>query len=411
MKIKSESIINNLLSTFNTRGIDLSLKRIELVYEEIGKPCHDIPAIQIVGTNGKGSIASFLISSLKKAGIKTGATTSPHLVSWTERICVDSELITLVELHELLTELSPIFQKHRLTSFECLTATALKYFSNKKVSLLVLEVGLGGPLDATSVHPMRPIIAMGSIGIDHCDFLGGTLSEIATEKAGVITEGSTVISASQHPEVELVLKNISASKGADLKWVQPLPKELKLGLRGNIQRQNAAVAKAALETLSLQGFTINENEISDGLSLAKWPGRLQHVSWNNLPLILDGAHNPLATTQLSQERKRWKRQEHGINWIIGIQAHKQGPQMLRDLVMTNDNAWIIPVPEHLSWTKSQFEEACPELTQQLFQAKDFEHALKRIFLLKDSWPTPPPVVVGSLYLLGNLLSQKTITPS
>lgn len=209
----------------------------------------------------------------------------------------------------------------------------LNILKKKKVELLVLEVGLGGRLDATTAHPYRPVIAVASIGLDHCEHLGYSLENIAIEKSSVITPFSSVISAKQDPVVEKILEAKAQEKQAKLHWVKPISTDWELGLAGSIQRENAAVAKGVLEALVPLGWKINETEIREGFRQAKWPGRLQSVRWNGHPLLIDGAHNPPAAKQLSKERNLWKHQKNGVHWILGIQSQKEGPKMLKHLLL------------------------------------------------------------------------------
>ena len=162
----------DLIPRFDTRGMDLQLDRMQAALNALGDPCASVPAIQVAGTNGKGSIAAFLAAALKRAGITTGLTTSPHLVSWCERISIDGEQISELTLRKRLIELQSIGKQHQLTPFEQLLAVAFVHFQANAVDLLVLEVGLGGRLDATTAHPDRPVIAMAAIGLDHCEHLG-----------------------------------------------------------------------------------------------------------------------------------------------------------------------------------------------------------------------------------------------
>ena len=189
--------LSDLIPRFDLRGMDLQLDRMQAALEALRSPCQEVPAIQVAGTNGKGSIASFLASALHRAEIRCGLTTSPHLISWCERICVDGRPIAHDCLRDALIALRPISDHHRLTPFEQLLAVALSHFHREQVELLVLEVGLGGRLDATTAHRCRPVIALAAIGLDHCEHLGETLTLIAREKAAVITPGATVISAAQ----------------------------------------------------------------------------------------------------------------------------------------------------------------------------------------------------------------------
>ena len=177
------------------RDMNLGIDRMSLAIHAMGDPCKNIPAIHIAGTNGKGSIAAFINSILSLVDIKTGVTTSPHLVDWIERICINKTTISKKEFQSLSLALKPIVDKFSLSPFESILAIALKYFTLKEVELLILEVGLGGRLDATTAHKHRPIIAFGAIGLDHCEYLGDNLEKIAIEKASVITPKCTVITA------------------------------------------------------------------------------------------------------------------------------------------------------------------------------------------------------------------------
>lgn len=134
---------------------------------------------------------------------------------------------------------------------------------------------------------------------------------------------------------------------------------------------------------------------------------MQNANWKNLPLIIDGAHNPHAAVELSKERSSWNNQDLGIFWILGILQSKEAPSILRILIEPKDKVWIVPIPNQNSWSYSHLLEACPEFSEQLFYADEVEHAFKEI-QLKNSWPVPPPVVAGSLYLIGDLLSKKII---
>jgi len=401
-------LIQRLLPPFEQRGMDLSLERMHRVLSALGDPCGNTPAVQVVGTNGKGSIACMIHSGLSAAGVNSGLTTSPHLVSWCERICINQTPITQVELHQRLQALEPFAEEHHLTTFERLITAALMHFEAHDVDWLVLEAGLGGRLDATTAHPQRPLIAVGAIGIDHREHLGNTLTAISREKAAAISPGAHVISAAQLDPVRAVLEEHTRMVGATLEWVEPLPDAWDLGLPGTLQRHNGAVAYGALQEIRRLGANISEPSIREGLAKAHWPGRLQTVLWNERPIRLDGAHNPAAAAQLAQERACWCDRQQAQIWILGIQAHKQAPEMLQLLLEPNDFAWIIPVPGHQSWTLDRLSEACPNLANQMGGANDVLEVLNRLVSAPGSWPNPSPLIAGSLYLLGELMAQRII---
>jgi len=398
---------SDLIPRFDLQGMDLQLDRMQAALQELEGPCRDVPAIQVAGTNGKGSIVRFIETALLRADVHCGVTTSPHLISWCERIRVSAEVIPEATLRSLLLDLQEVSRRNRLTPFELLTTTALVHFQRQCVELLVLEVGLGGRLDATTAHPHRPIIAMGQIGLDHCEHLGHSLRAIAHEKAAVISHGATVISAAQQQEAGTVLEEVCRQRQARLHWVDPLPTDWRLGPDGGVQRSNAAVALGALQALAPLGWCLAEASIRTGFSEARWAGRLQVVHWRGRALRLDGAHNPPAAKQLGAERDCWSGEGHGVIWILAIQSHKQAPEMLEHLLRAQDRAWIIPVPDHHSWTRDQLMKRQPALQRQLWEAPSVEAALHHL-LTKDEWPQAMPVVAGSLYLLGDPFARNLV---
>ncbi len=407
-KESDQKLIDSLLVPFEKRGMDLNKGRIISALNAMGSPCSDIPGIHVIGTNGKGSITTFIKSSLIKQGIRVGVTISPHLITWRERISINNENISSQELKDLLTKIKPLSNHFELTTFEFLIAAAFDYFSNKNLEVLILEAGLGGRLDATTAHPNRPIIAIGSIGLDHCDHLGNTLEEITYEKAAAITPNSTVISASQYPAVQNVLEQVSKKQQATFQLVEPLSESWNLGIKGKVQTKNAAVAKVALETLKKQGISVSQANIRHGFCTARIPGRFQYLYWNNLKFIVDGAHNPHAAKELSKERKILSEEKISIFWILGIQAHKDGPGILKELLEPQDNAWIIPIPNHKSWGRDQLQKNCPFISGKLFESQNLEEVFNQI-KYDFSWPKNPPIVCGSLYLIGHILTNKIFT--
>ena len=399
--------LSDLIPRFDLRGMDLQLDRMHAALHDLDHPCQAVPAIQVLGTNGKGSIVSFLESALCAAGLRCGVTTSPHLVSWCERIRIQGEPIAVETLRSQLQALQPLNERHRLTPFELLVTAAFLEFQRHACELLVLEVGLGGRLDATTAHPHRPVIAVASIGLDHCEHLGNNLTAIATEKAAAIPPYATVISGAQDPAVQTVLDETCRKQQANLTWVQPLESSWELGLAGEIQRSNAAVALGALKALSSLGWTLPEAVIREGFATARWPGRLETVRWREHRLRLDGAHNPPAAVQLAEERVHWTSASIGVVWILAIQAHKDAAAMLQALLQPQDQAWIIPVPGHKSWCRAALLKELPDRGNQLQEADSLETVLNQ--LNSDGWPTPMPIVAGSLYLIGDLFARGVVT--
>jgi dihydrofolate synthase/folylpolyglutamate synthase len=417
----------DLIEPFSRRGVDLGLERLQRALAELGNPERRFAAVQVAGTNGKGSISTLVHRVLLAAGINAGLYTSPHLVSWTERVRPGAEPIAPLALRRHLLAATPAGRRHGLTPFELVTAAAFLAFAEAGCQLVVLEVGLGGRLDATTCHPDRGVIGLASIGLDHREFLGPDLASIAAEKAGVLGSGAVAISAPQAPEVAAVLQARAAACGARLAWVDPLPQNAACdlliqgqwspcGLAGSVQAANAAVALGVCEALAAQGWPIDGAAMRAGVAAARWPGRLQQLDWDGLPLLLDGAHNPPAAAALRAELEAHPAR-HGLSdgprrWVIGMLANKQGPDILRALLGPGDRAWIVPVPGHASWSRDQLAAELgdqPLLAAALHQAHDLPQALEAA-RLPDQQRLPEQqrlVVAGSLYLIAHLLGNRS----
>ena len=407
----------DLIAPFSRRGVDLGLERLQAALAELGQPERRFAAVQVAGTNGKGSISTMLERIATAAGIRCGLYTSPHLLSWCERIRLPDGLIAEAELRRLLEALQPLALRHDLTPFELVTAAAFQAFAEAGVQLAVLEVGLGGRLDATTVHPDRQVLAFASIGLDHTEHLGPTLAAIAAEKAGVLHGGALAVSGPQAPEAAAVLARQAAAVGCDLRWVEPLLPAAqggpRLGLAGDLQRHNAAVALAAAQALAERGWPIDAAAMDRGLATARWPGRLERRCFAGRPLLLDGAHNPPAAEALRRELDRLDSEAEAFQaaqpstarlprrWLIGIQRHKDAPQLLRALLRPGDALRVTALPEHACWRAAELREL-PEL-----QAAPLEIGEASGDLQADlAWLVASaalPVACGSLYLVAELL--------
>jgi dihydrofolate synthase/folylpolyglutamate synthase len=405
--------LDDLLEPFASRGMDLGLQRLEGALAAGGHPERRFRAVQVAGTNGKGSIATFLHAILRAAGLRCGIYRSPHLVSWCERIQLDDRWIAPATLRADLARWRPIAAALQLTPFEWLTAAAFDRFALAELDVSVLEVGLGGRLDATTAHPHRPVVGFGAIGLDHCEHLGADLASIAREKAGVLSAGCLAFSAPQDPEVATMLEAEARRLGAELRWVAPLAAPEaggpELGLPGMVQRSNGAVAVAMARALAERGWPRPEAPLSEaailaGLAAARWPGRLETRHFRGVPLLLDGAHNPPAAVVLRRELDRLG--GGGRTWLIGIQRHKDGAAVLRALIGPEDRALIVPIPDHRAWGLDELAAACPELAGQLASVLELEHGLQQLSGAAAGKGLPGsalPVVAGSLYLLGAVM--------
>jgi dihydrofolate synthase/folylpolyglutamate synthase len=294
--------------------------------------------IHVAGTNGKGSVCALLAAVCVAAKRRTGLYTSPHLVSFRERIRLGPNQIPEEHVAEGLGKIRDIIDgwDHTPTFFEVTTALALAWFQQQRAEIVILETGMGGRLDATNV--VTPVVSvLTPIGLDHMQYLGGTLAAIAGEKVGIIKSGVPVVSAPQLPDAETVVRAASDAAGASLKFVrQPLGPDWPLALAGSHQRWNAALAFAALIA---SGLRPEPRVIREAFAKAEWPARFQRVDDR---LVIDGAHNPSAASQLAAT---W-REEFGdakATLILGILADKDASGFAAALLPIAARVICVPV--------------------------------------------------------------------
>ena len=391
-----------LTPEFERENIQLGLSRISKALEELNDPCKGIPAIQIVGTNGKGSITAFLESILFVDKKNIGVTTSPHLLDISERIRVNKRNISNDELKKLFELIEKKLSPFKLTPFEKIICCALSFFDSKKVDLLILEAGLGGRLDATTAHNPRPIIAIGNIGLDHKEYLGDSIEKITEEKVAVIKKNSFVVTCRQTYKVEEIIKTRAKEVGAKIIWKKSLSNKCEIGLKGNFQKQNAAVAIGVIELLDKLGINVKKSSIKEGLKNTIWSGRLEVIDCFNKKILIDSAHNFSAAKALSKERKTWENNESGVYWILGVQKQKDFASMIKVLVKKNDHILLVPVPNQKSWRLKDLS-IIPEF--EYLKIIEFDKvALAFNYLLTlRKWPKCNPVVAGSIFLVAEFI--------
>lgn len=348
-------------------GIVWDLKRIERLLQRLGNPQYSARTVHVAGTRGKGSTSAMIASILTQSDYRTGFYSSPHLLSFTERIQVDGRPVDKDVWADLVETLKPHVEAENtlgdlgeLTTFEIMTAMAFLHFHNAGVDYQVMEVGLGGRLDATNV--VRPqVCVITSISYDHTDVLGNTLAKIAGEKAGIIKPGATVVSAPQSPEAMTVIENVCRERGvrlikagADITWqildygfegqtiwIKGRTREYEpsIPLLGEHQVENAAVAVAAAEVLAESDKMITPGNIAAGLAKVNWPGRLQ-VLRRNPWVVADGAQNIYSMQKLGEALKKYFHYEK-LTLILGFSGDKDVPgmageaaQLTGDIVLT-----------------------------------------------------------------------------
>ncbi|MEM9220438.1 MAG: folylpolyglutamate synthase/dihydrofolate synthase family protein [Cyanobacteria bacterium P01_F01_bin.150] len=388
--------ISCILDRFAHFGVKLGLESTQALLSYLGDPHNQISVIHVAGTNGKGSVCAYLSTILINAGYRVGRYTSPHLLDWSEQICINNQPIPAASLLKIIQNVQTTAQLHHLdtTQFEVITAAAWQYFAEQKVDIAVIEVGLGGRLDATNVcdRPLASIIT--SIGRDHWQQLGDTLAEIASEKAGILKPRCPAIIGPVPLDAQTVIFQRSQSLDSPTMWVPPAkvlasgqllycpptqepptqepPAQIfpsteiqrpslsiphtsdtlvdsstksfsySLRLQGPHQRINSALAIATVHSLQEQGWAITDDHIRQGLSTTEWPGRLQWITWKGQKILLDGAHNTAAAEALRQYVDTLPQP---IHWIVGMLETKDHQGVLKILLRIGDRLSLVPVPD------------------------------------------------------------------
>lgn len=403
---------------FNLRGgeIDLRLQRVAQALALFNHPERRYRAFHIAGTNGKGSTAAMLQRILSAQGYRTALYTSPHVVSFTERIRVGEQEISPEAVVEIAALIEDRLERAGvgLTFFEFVTVMAFLYFAWSGVHVAVVEVGLGGRLDATNLA-LPQVSVITTIAKDHEAYLGSDLLSIAREKGGIIKEGVPLVGGALRSEVETVLREIAEARGAapfflgkdfflevkdterfDYRGLEWSLADLSLALRGRYQRENAAVALAALE-VARQAFPVSEAAIREGFRTVFWPGRFEVVS-ERPRVILDGAHNGEGVDALVSEIRHVQKDKK-VRLLFAAMADKDWPHMLGSLSTVAAEVVLTRAPMARSADPSKLASALgPQVPFRIIE-NPVEAA--RV-LFQGAGPDDAILVAGSLYLLGEV---------
>ena len=405
------------------------------------------PSVLIAGTNGKGSTAATLFSILKASGLRTGLYTSPHLVRINERIRIGDQTISdddFALLHDMVDRTAErLVEEGELpwhpSFFEMLTAIAFEHFAQNKIDIAVLEVGMGGRLDATNVvEPKVSVIT--DISLDHQKFLGNTVAEIAREKAGIIRLGGVVVTLPQMPQANDVIGNtilerdavaVSAvpyvppvSPAANTEYVvagkdrplsryplQVMGKEIlvETPLIGRHQLRNVALAITAAEELSKQGFAITADTIEKGIRDTRWPGRFQVVpSRDNSPeYVLDVAHNPAGAWALRSALSTFYG-EHPLIFVFGAMRDKEIGEMTEILFPLAEQVMVTPADNPRSATPAEIRQAAERTFTAIEDAESVSSALRRA--TEAAGAKGVVVVTGSIYVVGEAIQALGVKP-
>lgn len=379
-------------------GLENTLKLAELV----GNPHHQLRFIHVAGTNGKGSVCAMLESVYRAAGLRVGLFTSPHLVAFGERIQVNREPVSELEVVRLTEQIRPILSQfaadHHPTFFEVVTVMALLHFAKAGCDLVVWETGLGGRLDATNiVTPLASVIT--NIQYDHQKWLGETLASIASEKAGIIKPGVPVVTGTEEPEPLRVIEEIAKTLHAPLRRVTAAEAiGLHVSLLGEHQKRNAAVAVATLAVLQ-PILPIPAECIRIGLKHVQWAGRLQVVIRSGgRRVLLDGAHNPAGAEMLATALEtHFSGQRPAL--ILGILSDKDWPRMCGLLAPRASRILLVPVHSERTAEPHGLAEVCHASNPgaPVLECDSLESALAETE--QESFVA----VAGSLYLIGEAM--------
>jgi len=386
------------------------LESITRLAAALNHPERSCPAVLIAGTNGKGSTAAMTEAVLRAAGYRTGLYPSPHLVRINERIRVDGEEISDQEfahccnrVHEAVERLlaNGELEKHP-SFFECLTALAFLHFQDTACQIVVLEVGMGGRLDATNI--VRPLVSVITpVDFDHEPYLGNTIEQIAGEKAGIIKAGGVVAMSDQRPEAEGVIVRTAAERDARLLRAGTLLTKAAgydLGLKGEHQVHNAATVLTVIEELRVHGWNIPEDAGRRGLAETIWPGRLECVG-RRPAVYLDGAHNPAGARVLRAFLDTCARPRV---LIFGAMRDK-AVEEIAGILFSAVDAVVLTEPSHKRAAGVQtLREVTGHLCENLHVERQPEQALEQALRLAGAEGTV--VAAGSLYLVGDLKAAK-----
>jgi dihydrofolate synthase / folylpolyglutamate synthase len=402
--------LDAILLPWNRSGVKLGLENIKEVLAALGNPQDQMPVVHVAGSNGKGSTCAYLASVLTAAGYRVGRYTSPHLVDWNERICINGQPIATDRLTKIIHQIQNTATEQALTKFELITTVAWLYFAQEQVDIAVIEVGLGGRLDATNVVEQPLVSVITSISLEHCQQLGTTIPEIAAEKAGIIKAGCPVVIGQLRTEAVTVIQQKALDSQCPLTQIQPAIElqpepqrkataygiEYPLPLLGDIQLHNSALAIATIQVLQDQGWRIDLAAIQQGIAHTQWPGRLQWITWQGQPLLIDGAHNQESAIAL---RRYVDTLNKPVTWVIGMLTTKEHVPILQALLRSSDTVHFVPVPDDLTAQPSDLVDIArsiyPEMAAQAHL--DWPTGLHQAYLGSNL-----VVLSGSLYLLGDL---------
>jgi dihydrofolate synthase / folylpolyglutamate synthase len=396
-------------------NIRFSLDPISQFLKRLSNPQNAYGTVLVGGTNGKGSIAAMVASTLSHGGFRVGLYTSPHLIDVRERIRIDGGMISREDM-DAWTEIVKARSTEDLTYFEFLTAVAFLYFHEKKVDIAILEVGMGGRLDATNVaSPLVSVVS--NISFDHTEYLGKRLEDIAMEKGGIIKNGGVCINGVKQRRLQKLLEEISRTKGATIyslgreitvdahtdgsfsyQGIGMRYNNLVCSLKGRHQIENAAVALGVIGALAMKGFRIDDDAVFKGIYDVKWEGRLEVIK-HSPTILLDGAHNAGGAGALAcalREEFSYKK----LIFIFGVLKDKDNKAMLKKLLPLGDRLILTTPDTERAMPPEALLPVAKQYLREIEVVKSPREALKRALSVADK--NDLICVTGSLYLIGEI---------
>jgi len=389
-------------------GTKLGLDQVRQLAEQAGRPDQPLSFVHVAGTNGKGSVCAMLESIYRGSGLKVGMFTSPHLVSFRERMQINRQPIPEEDLVRLVaamkTRLASWLPEGHPTFFEVVTVMAMQYFAEQKCDLVVWETGLGGRLDATNLVQPR-VCVITNVGLDHQQWLGTTIAEVAREKAGIIKPGIPVVTAAEGAALE-VIESAARACRAPLRHVfsgefeQSRFGATPLALEGQHQRHNAAVAAAVVEVMQ-EVWPVPDAVVKQGLRTAHWPGRMQRsVLSSGMKVVLDGAHNLDGFTVLRRELEASFSGQRKA-FVLGVLEDKDWRALCRLLAPLADKIRLVPVTSMRSAAPEKLELICRETVPGL----DVRSCATLREAFNELADESLVVVAGSIYLVGETMVE------
>lgn len=415
------------------RSIDLQLVRMVNLMNALGRPDRKLPpVVHVAGTNGKGSLMAYLRAVYEAAGKDVHVYTSPHLVRFNERVVLAGREVEDGELYDVLRKVHMLHQQFPSTLFEGVTAAAMLLFAEYKADVMLMEVGMGGRLDATNIVEKPAVSLITPVSIDHSEYLGKDVVAIAREKAGIMKKDVTCVIGPQNEAAKAVMEAHALKIGTPLhrlghEWQlreengvytyssATLTLELpRPSLAGEHQWHNAATAVAALDVLMQQGHGITAEHITTGIPKAFWEGRLQPITSEKLmqrlpagsDLWLDGGHNPAAGEILAKwAQERWG-DEPQLHLVCGMLKGKDVRGFLTPLAPLIKHLWAVPIhDEPNALMPGELEHKAVGMGMQANTAHHVREALEKIAVQSGADNPQHVLICGSLYLVGQVIAE------